>query len=454
MLNAHGLALIFANGADYTALQPLRYERGEQKPMDEGTVDSPTKVPPGYQAPSDRAIYLLKDTARVGKFKHPVHKWVLPVSRERMDGWTANFAKMKANGTKVAVYADHKPGANNLLGYVEDAFSGGDPDAFARWPCLYALPKDAQPWDPDRLYTIQKFTDPACAAVAQRVNQVSALVDEDFKDGETSYGDAIRHVAVTPEPVIGDQEEYQLLAASLQEAWHETGAVCVYTLDRSDSSGDQSKEPSTMAQLSDEQIVKIAKLLKEHAQEEIDAKNPGEGLCRGLAKICEDNAAMKGRLTGATKAADRITALEAENAQVKTDLAAANQKALSSITVDPDVLDQLVEGTQFQLSTLVEQARITPAVKDKLEAILVGPEKARNAYALSRNVSKTEKSIASSIIAALKENDPVVLGEKSRAQLKELSRETPGEDGVKPEEQKAVTEEMIDMVGGAKPTKK
>jgi hypothetical protein len=103
-------------------------------------------------------------------------------------------------------------------------------------------------------------------------------------------------------------------------------------------------------------------------------------------------------------------------------------KSMSAIyEIDPEALDLIIENTEMALSNLVSASKITPAVQKKLQAALIGPADARNAYALSRTASKTPKSIAASVIDALKDNDPVVLGEKTKAQTVSLSRQVPGQ---------------------------
>jgi hypothetical protein len=138
--------------------------------------------------------------------------------------------------------------------------------------------------------------------------------------------------------------------------------------------------------------------------------------------------------------ADEAKALTAEDAFAKlcdkfvalSTIALEQEKALESkemaaSTIDADALDLLVTGTKDAIQNLVSAGKIVPAVAKKLELALIGTEEARNVYALSRHASKTPKSISSSIIEALKDNDPVKLGEQTKAQTVALSRAVPGE---------------------------
>jgi hypothetical protein len=104
----------------------------------------------------------------------------------------------------------------------------------------------------------------------------------------------------------------------------------------------------------------------------------------------------------------------------------ASEKTLAASTIDPDALELIVSSTKDAIQGLVTSGKIVPAVAKKLELALIGDVKNPNIFALSRQASKTPKAIAASIIEALKDNDPVALGEKTKAQTVALTREVPG----------------------------
>lgn len=100
-------------------------------------------------------------------------------------------------------------------------------------------------------------------------------------------------------------------------------------------------------------------------------------------------------------------------------------KAASTVNVDPNLAEQMGVTAEQQLDLLVQTGKITPAVKTKLAASLVGVTGSRNVMAMSiQNGGKP--SMLSIIVDALKDNDPVKLGEQTNLQA--LSRTVPGID--------------------------
>jgi hypothetical protein len=155
-----------------------------------------------------------KDVIASGNYQHPIHGWSLDVDGKRMDSWVKSFEAMTKDGIKVPIYADHKPSTITHLGYLSGLCRGG-PEALKKYPELAKLPADKAPLNPKRLYAIHEFKDEASAALAKGVGQVSVLIDKDMKGGNgKKYGEAIRHVAVTPEPVVAGQDGFMRLALS------------------------------------------------------------------------------------------------------------------------------------------------------------------------------------------------------------------------------------------------
>ena len=340
-----------------------------------------------------------------GDYQHPVQKWTLAVSPERMDRWCSIFAKMRAAGVRVPIYSDHTPTAANTLGYIEDLFRGGDTSALARWPALAKLPPDKLPSDPSRLYAVHAFADAACAQQAQRVGQVSVLIDKDFRDGNgNEYGEVIRHVAVTPEPVIGGQQGFVRMAASRGTI---TDDAPVYVLStESNESPSMRNTPMTTDEFN---------LLVELLEKEEKGEATPENLAGKLSK----------RFSALSKA------VEGHDKKVKDlqdKLDAASRKVAAS-QIDPDALDQLVESGEELIESLAfgPTPKVSPAVAGKLKLALVGTPEARNTFALSRKVSGTPKSLIKTIVEILKENDVVQLGEATKSQAIALSRIVPGQ---------------------------
>ena len=127
---------------------------GEALPVQRGPESGPdltnqqTDVLPGCR--------FAKDVIAAGNYSHPVHGWKLDVDEKRMDKWCAAFDEMTKDGIKVPIYADHKPGAANHLGYLSALCRGG-PEALKKYPELAKLPADKAPLNPKRLYAIHEF---------------------------------------------------------------------------------------------------------------------------------------------------------------------------------------------------------------------------------------------------------------------------------------------------------
>lgn len=184
----------------------------------------------GKNPAGPEALSSLKDVLAVGEYKHPVHGWNLDVTKQKLAKLCAAFAKMKAAGVKVPIYADHNPGAATTLGYARDIFMGG-PEAIKKYPELAKLPAEQAPLDPNRLYAIHDWASPEAMKMGHGVGQVSVMIDKKMKDGTgKSYGEAVRHIAVTPEPIVPGQGKFTQLAASLLN----DSKTALYAFDKKD----------------------------------------------------------------------------------------------------------------------------------------------------------------------------------------------------------------------------
>ena len=360
-------------------------------PVGTNTTD-PTK-PPEYPAK------FLKDIAAFGSYQHPVHGWSLDIDGPRMDKWLAAFGAMKADGVKVPIYTSHKGTTENCLGYCNDMFRGG-PEALKAHPELAALPADKAPVDPNRLYAIHEFPDGSSAALANRVGQVSVLIDKHYKPGNgKDYGESIRHVAVTPEPIVRGQNPFVGLCAAgcqkgLSEDWADED---VFVLALDDGGRDQNPGKGTKAMLSDKELSTLKEMLPEADRAGVTAENAVE------------------------KAAGRLLALSNE-------LAASHER----FEMDGDVAGELSAAHDLRLSALVTAGKLSPAAKAALKPVLLGDDKNPNIYALSRKATGTPVSIAHAILDALEQNETVPLGEKTPSQRRlELSRLTEADQAEK-----------------------
>jgi hypothetical protein len=153
------------------------------------TIDSPLTAAEPTDWP-DRvsdlpAFYYWKDAIVVGQYIHPAGRFSLDITRDRLDGYVANFSKMRDNGVGVPILMDHTNNAAATLGWIVDVRRDGD-----------------------RLLELHQFLGEDARDVGLR-NKVSLGIDPHFVDGRgNDYGEAIVHSAVTPTPVVPGQGEY------------------------------------------------------------------------------------------------------------------------------------------------------------------------------------------------------------------------------------------------------
>ena len=405
-------------------------ESGQWEPMPPG---NPITAGDGSQV---QPIRYLKDLIGNGDYEHPELGWKLGVDGKRRGVWEKAFGQMQANGVKVPIYADHKPGARNTLGYLTDVFQGGDMNAIARHPELANLPAGKLPLDTSKMYGIHEFTDQASADLANRVGQVSVLIDKDMTDGAgNSYGEAIRHVAVTPEPIVPGQQDFVRLAASREN--NSDNEVVVYLL-ASDGHGKRTERRNM-----DELLMLVRKLV---------GADKAEGVTEANAlSLLESHVVALGKLSVEhdKDGTPLCPACSEPMACGTKDCKFCRTKGAARTTeIDSDVLDQLAEAGEERILGLSrgEKPRLTPAVAKALVDVLVGKPATRNAYALSRTVSGTPESLLKQVVKALEGNDVVKLGEHTKGQQVALSRQTPGESDTAADPK--LTESMVAMAGG------
>ena len=360
----------------------------------------------------------LKDVASFGSYSHPVHNWKLDIDGKRMDKWCAAFDAMQKDGVKVPVYADHKPGAANCLGYCTAMFRGS-PDILKKHPEFCNMPLDKAPTDPNRLYAIHEFPDEQSAATANRVGQVSVLIDRNLRNGSgKNYGEAVRHVAVTPEPIVAGQGGFAALAHAENEE-----APDMYVLGIV-AGPEASHEQGAGSMLTTDELTALKTHFPAEEAEKITAET-------GVTALCD-------RFVALSLNAQEV---EAERKALKAQLEAQG----SAAKLDPDVADGLQEGAEIEFSALPDTL-YSPATKKALYSLLAGTKENPNVYALSRKATGGTVSLARGVAAILKANKPLPLGERTGSQRAlELSRVNQ-ENDVK----KNVTEPMIEMANAGR----
>lgn len=199
-------------------------------------------------------------------------------------------------------------------------------------------------------------------------SDVSLYSPPTFQDGKgNEYKRPITHVALTTHPVVPGLSDFVPLAASLtcKETEMDLGKLGkALSLDL----GDKDKAEETIA-------AAFAQLRKD-----ID----GEKKKREAAEKERD--ALKVKVKPVTEPDDTLVSLAADNRTMK-------------------------------LKQLVEAGRITPVVRDKLEALYVGDDNA----ALILSLKAGTQGEFDKVVAALAENDPVKLKESTGPQTIKLS---------------------------------
>ncbi|KKN74309.1 hypothetical protein LCGC14_0392480 [marine sediment metagenome] len=344
-----------------------------------------------------------KEIIRDGTYTHPVHDWTLKVDESRRESWKQSADKMISNGVAIPIPISdnenhHEVTPQNTGGYVVGLENDGE--------SLYAI--------------CEMIGEDAIKAVAR--NDVSVFIEQGFKDGKKrSYGEAITHVALTPTPIVPGMDGFIKIAASLSSGLTHAAAFS-YDMPAKD-------KPDLELSKMDIELTALQELLD-------DDKLTEDNVLDQLGQRLEDDA-------------EKLTAKDTEIADLKKDKPAPEPK----LKLDPDVEDNLVEAGTQRLDSLVDQGRITPAVKEKLAAALIGPAGNRNGFAMSRKISGSDKSMLNVVCEALAENNPVELAKKvlTGSQHLELSRIVPDdeEDDKPTKTQQSILDDMMPTTVGA-----
>ncbi|MBI5724608.1 MAG: hypothetical protein HZA50_11655 [Planctomycetes bacterium] len=353
----------------------------------------------------------VKDIMRTGVYRHPKNGWTLDVTPERMDRWIASFRAMRENGVDAEIVVDHSVKAADVQGELVDMARDGD-----------------------TLYAVHEFVGQDAINLAKKCKNVSVLIEKDFRDGQgNSYGEAITHSSLVQQPVMPGQLPFMPIAASLAGLPNSGIEPFVLSVEGNDPDHKKTQENNMSAEEITLKLADVRTLLG--AGDDLTAENAAARLAEHLKKN-----------------ADARAATDKQILDLKTQVESLSKKAASLKTEtdrqpDPDVLDQLAEGAEDRIDGLVSKSRITPAVAASLKDLLVGKAGGRNAWALSRNVSGTDESLIRGIVKALEANDVVKLGEQTKGQRIEMSRNSPG--GEEPDHDPKVTSNMVEMAGGA-----
>lgn len=140
-----------------------------------------------------RVHYRWSDAALAGKWVHPTKGVRIDIDDTRLSRWADRINTCLGRGVNLPICKDHKETADNCVGYIYGAKAEGG-----------------------TLKLLNGYIGNESLRTARK-NYLSVGIDPDFRDSlGNSYGEAIRHVALTPVPVIHGQKGF--IAASREDA--------------------------------------------------------------------------------------------------------------------------------------------------------------------------------------------------------------------------------------------
>ena len=238
--------------------------------------------------------------------------------------------------------------------------------------------------DGDRLIAVHEMIGDDAFKLAERVHNVSVEIDDDFLDSKGNrYGESIVRSSIVQSPIVPNQSPFERLAASRKAASSLAlaGDVPLY-----EPAPHEAPEANTM------------KLILSAIEDITGAKDVTEATAVEVLKTFGE------KLKAQPKPAPK---LELSDAEV-------------------DAIDERVDVLRERIDGLVSAGKITPAVAKSLGPILLGEAGNRPTFLLSRRLSGTEQPIARTILDALAQNDPLVIGRAMLAGGKKLSNEAAG----------------------------
>ena len=314
------------------------------------------------------ASYFWKDMIHSGNYVHPGKGFSLAVNRDRLRRWADTGQQLLTAGVAIPINCDHSDAARDVVGYVKE----------------FKL-------DGDRLLGLCQFIGDDAALMAAR-NLVSVGIDPDFIDGQArQWGEAIVHLALTPVPVVPDQDQFvQMPNAENQMPNEEDGTLSC-----------TAEQLQTLRQLIGEDV--------------------GTEDC--VSRIIE-------RLQSGAESGSE----ESPPVDLQAELAAAREEIFHLSSRVPPVLPAeaeaaIAESATAKFDAAVGQGILSPGARDQLVAMLVrGGDGKANMIALSRASNPGgNHCLAMAIADVLLDNGPISLGE--RTGLQAMARQVPGEEG-------------------------
>ena len=413
-----------------------------------------------------RSLTFRKDTLHTGEFTGEDGA-ALNITSERLAEIEQAFKDMQANGVKVPIYAsthqqaftdthdtDDAPArvAENCIGYIGDALQDGE-----------------------QLELIHEFADDEAVKIAKRVQQVSACIEPDFVDGlGRHYPHAITHVLLTPEPAVSAQSDFKEVACFSRATTEDSARMLAQAADTSDEDVRRALGKAIDAEAASavppagcavgSWVVDvypdyfIYSMNNKHYKRGYTADAEGVvALADKAEEVIEERqwvtAPAPAQLSRKQAEGDPEMELkdlvknlglpdEADEAACTAEIAKLRARPEAPAQLSRDATEPLAEAAEHKLSKLITDGKITPAAGDQLRAELIGPDGARNAYALSRVVSgksADQKALAFAVLDILNENAaPVKTGVATGLQLNPdaVMLQRPAEEGTSTPEDK------------------
>lgn len=339
----------------------------------------------------------VKDLIRVGKFyggggKHQAYEVTIdqhdPANNKfSLQHFRDQFNAMRLAGIDVPTPDRHTDESKHNQGYLRDVFIEGD-----------------------KLYGVIEAIGEDAIKLAGRA-KVSINVKTALQGGNgKTYEYPIDHVAIVTNPVINDQQGFVAIAAS-NDTTTGKGMALVLSPETPMDTPTNPTTPTTPAPEGDKpKATDLASLAAAMGIEVGEGQSAGDLILAAYSAIKAELKELKDKATD--------------------DKPAAEDTMIAASRIDPNVASVLVENADLKLSRLVEDGKITKAVKDQLKLSLVGT--AANPEALTLSTGKAgQPSILASIVDILAKNNPVELKEKTKSQSAiAASRDTSKDDEV------------------------
>ena len=326
----------------------------------------------------------------------------LKATPERIRHWAEAGNQMCSAGVEIPIVADHSEKSGDSRGYIK-LFKVENGDL----QCLCQLIGDSAKLE----------------AARNRVSIGRSNYANDGKDGGKSWQDVITHVALTPRPVVSNQDTFRQAASAAKG----TGMA------------------DKMLPCSETHMAKLHELVPGLAGMDDNAKigHIVSHLCTMSAADdadAGDGMSKMSRTEIMVAAGKNRKAWREELAAVKTQLSGAQQQLSTAndqvqrlsaqvpASLPAEAVDALRSSASVLFDSAVEKASITPAVRDAVFTAMAGSNEKPNYQCLSKGACSEAPILA--VAKALNQNPPRTgVDGKAITGTQQLSRATPGADG-------------------------